>query len=88
MVNELSPKKTGFALGAFLGLWHFVWSLLIATGFAQGLLNFVLRLHSLNNPYQVTGFSAIKSVALIVVTSLVGFVFGFVFAKVWNAVHN
>ena len=88
MVNELSPKKTGLALGAFFGLWHLAWSLLIAIGFAEALLNFIYRLHSLNNPYQVGSFSLTRSVALIVVTSLVGFVFGFFFSKVWNAVHK
>ncbi len=84
----LNTKKTGLALGAFVGLGHLVWSILVFLGWGQGFLNFIFGLHSLTTPVTVVGFDLMRSVWLVVVTSIVGYVFGFVFAYIWNKVHK
>jgi hypothetical protein len=84
----LNKNKTGLALGSLFGLLHLVWSVLVYFGWGQSLLNFIFTLHSLTTPVTVIGFDIMRSVGLIIVTSVVGYVFGYVFASIWNKVHK
>ena len=84
----MSAKKTGLVLGSFLGLWHLVWSVLVALGWAQPLLDFIYNMHSLNNPFMVMPFNLGRSVGLIVITFFVGYVVGSVLAMLWNKFHK
>lgn len=81
---KLNPHKTALVVGAFAGLWHFVWGLLVAGGLTSQILDFVYGIHFLNNPFTVSAFDATKWVTLIVVTAVLGYVFGYVFALLWN----
>jgi hypothetical protein len=87
-MQELNKNKTGLILGAFLGFWHFAWSLLVATGVAQTILDFIYYLHFLNNPFQVSVFDIRTAALLIVITSAVGYVFGWLLAFLWNIFHK
>jgi len=87
-MKPLNPGKTGFAVAAFYGLWHFVWSVCVATGIAQALINFVFWLHFLNSPFTVASFHWSTALLLILVTSFIGFFIGFVFALLWNWLHR
>lgn len=84
----MSPKKVALVLGSFTGLIHLVWGVLIALGFAQPLMDFIYRMHSLNNPFTFTSFSLMRSVSLVIITFLVGYVWGYIFATLWNKVHR
>ena len=84
----MNKNKTGLVLGLIMGLWHLLWSLLVAVGVAQLLLNFVLQIHFLNNPFVVAPFGIKRAVTLIVVTSLIGYIVGWVFAWFWNRFHK
>lgn len=81
---KLNPKKTALSVGVFAGLWHFVWGLFVAFGLAQVLLDFIYGIHFLNNPFIVQPFNIVRWVTLIVVTGVIGYIFGYVFALVWN----
>jgi hypothetical protein len=81
---RLHPLRTGIAFGAFLGLWHALWSGLVATGAAQAVLDFVLRIHFLQLDVRLAPFDAGLAALLVGVTASVGFVFGLVFAALWN----
>ena len=85
---KLNPSKVALTFGALLGGWHLVWSILVALGLAQGLLDFIFGLHMIANTYQVTGFDITKAGMLVVITLLVGYGVGYVFANVWNKVHE
>ena len=85
-MKKLSEHQTGLVLGAFFGLMHAVWALVVFLGFAQTWLDFVLGLHFLENPFVVSSFDMQKAVMLVAVTAGVGYIAGFVFAKVWNLV--
>jgi hypothetical protein len=87
MIN-LNPHKTGLVVGATLGLWHLVWSILVAAGLAQMLLDFVLQLHMIHLTLQVGPFDLVTAVGLVVVTSAIGYLVGFVLASIWNYVHQ
>ena len=87
-MQELSKNKAGLILGSFLGLWHLTWSLLVATGAAQTLLDWIYYLHFLNNPFHVAGFSIGTAALLIVITSVLGYIFGWLLAFLWNVFHK
>ncbi|HEY4508975.1 MAG TPA: hypothetical protein VJC13_01680 [Candidatus Paceibacterota bacterium] len=75
-------------LGAFAGLVHLVWEVMIALGWAQGYLDFVLSMHSLNNPYTVQAFNLGRGIMLVVIACVMGYVVGSVFAVIYNRVHK
>ena len=83
-MNRVNTHKFGLVLGTCAGLVHLVWSVLIALGLADKYLNFVLSMHSLNNPYVVAGFDLMRSVELVVITAIVGYIVGTVFGHIWN----
>ncbi len=85
-MKKLSEHQVGLTFGAFFGLAHAVWALVVYLGFAQTWLDFVLGLHFLENPFVVSAFDMQKAVMLVAVTAGVGYVTGLVFAKVWNLV--
>ncbi len=84
MKGKLHEHTAGLIVGAFLGLWHLAWALLVAGGFAQGLLDWIYMLHFLNNPYRVAAFDVTTAAILVVVTSVVGYVAGWVLARLCN----
>ncbi len=84
----MNPNKTGLALGGLMGLLHFVWGLFVAFGIAQILLDLIYSLHFLNNPFTVQSFNVVLWLTLIAVTTIVGYVFGYVFAIIWNKINK
>lgn len=83
-MRNLSPTKAGLSVGAVLGLWHFVWVALVASGWAKPVMDFVLHLHFIEIHYELAPFAARTAAMLVAITFAVGCVFGFVFAIVWN----
>ncbi len=87
-MNTLNNNKTGLAMGGLLALAHLGWSLLVMFGWAGWWINFVLGLHFLNNPFVISPFSAVTALGLIVVTGIVGYAVGWVFATMWNMMEK
>ncbi|MBI2196108.1 hypothetical protein HYU45_00665 [Candidatus Daviesbacteria bacterium] len=85
---KLNPGKVGLTVGAFAGLWHVVWGILVALGWASALQSWILDLHFLNNPFTIQPFDITKWVTLILVTAIIGYIFGFVFANLWNRIQK
>ncbi len=85
---KLNPGKTALAAGAFAGLWHVVWGILVVLGWASALQSWILDLHFLNNPFAVQSFDIVKWVTLIVVTAVLGYIFGYIFATIWNKINK
>jgi hypothetical protein len=84
----INPLKSGVTLGALLGGYHFCWSLLVALGWAQPLIDFVLWMHFIQPVFVIRPFSLPAAAALIVFTFIVGFVLAFLFAVLWNKLHR
>ena len=80
----INKNKAGLALGFFVSFMHLVWSILVALGIAQALLNFILKIHMISMPMTVGPFSLTKAIALIIVTFVVGYIFGWLVAFFWN----
>jgi hypothetical protein len=83
----LNPHKTGIVGAALLGGWHVVWSILVAAGAGQALIDFVLWAHMIHIAWTVGSFSAVAASTLIVLTSAFGYVTGYLAAWAWNRVN-
>jgi hypothetical protein len=87
-MSNLNPHKAGLALGGLIGLFHLAWSILVAAGMAQPLINWAFQLHMIVPPFTVASFSMMNAVVLVVITSIIGYVMGWVFASLWNRVNK
>lgn len=85
---HLNSHKVGFALGAFAGLVHLGWSVLVALNWAQPFIDFIFNLHMIYPLYTVGPFSLATALALVIMTSIIGFIFGSFFAMIWNRLHR
>jgi hypothetical protein len=84
----MNRNKVGLTLGAMAGLCHLVWALLVATGQGQPLMDWMFKMHFLNNPYTVGAFDAVNALLLVVMALVMGYIVGFVFTSVWDMVHK
>lgn len=85
MVN---PIKAGVIFGTLLGVWHLCWSLLVAFGWAQSVIDFVFWIHFIRPLYVIQPFSLPIAAVLIVATSVIGFVIAFLLGLLWNKLHR
>ena len=86
--TAVDPLKVGWVLGAVLGLWHLCWAALVASGFAQALLDFVFWMHFMKPAFIVGAFDPMVALVLVMVTTAIGFVIGVVLGALWNWVHR
>ena len=84
MDMKINKNKTGLAFGFLVSFMHLVWSILVALGFAQAYINFVLGLHMVNMPMTVMPFNLFKAIGLIAMTFVVGYLLGWLSAFFWN----
>ena len=83
-MNRLRAHSTGLALGILIGLWHAFWAALVWAGVAQSIMDFIFRLHMITPPYKVAAFDPGLALALILVTAIIGYLFGWIGAVIWN----
>jgi len=87
-MTHFNPPNVGLAVGLFLGAWHALWSILVATGLAQALIDLVLWLHFIRPVFVIDPFEPLRALLLVGFTTLVGFIIGYGLALVWNAIHR
>ena len=87
-MTRLNPAKTGIALGILIGGWHFLWSVLVALGWAQPILDFVFWAHMISQPFTVKPFDFSAAITLVILTTFIGYLFGLFFALIWNRAHG
>ena len=83
-MTRLRPHRFGLAIGSFLALWHAMWAMLVWTGAAQPLMDFIFALHMITPAYKIAAFHLPTALALICVTAVIGYFSGWVFGYVWN----
>lgn len=88
MNQHMNPAKTGLAVGVFFGGLHLVWSVLIALGWAQALVDFKLWMHMVSVPVVIKAFDLTTAIMLIIIATIVGYVVGYLYARIWNRVHR
>ncbi|OGL62691.1 hypothetical protein A3C09_02305 [Candidatus Uhrbacteria bacterium RIFCSPHIGHO2_02_FULL_47_44] len=87
-MSALNTQKTGLALGGLLGLIHLVWSVVVALGLGQSLVDWIMKIHMVEATHTVLPFALPSAITLIVLTTLVGYVVGYAFATIWNKVQK
>ena len=83
----MRPHRAGLVLAIFLGGWHLFWAALVAAGWAQPLINFVLWLHFIRPVYVVESFDVGIASLLVGITAGIGYALGWGFAVLWNKLH-
>ena len=83
-MRHINPLKAAVSVGLVVAIWHICWAALIAAGWAQAVLDFILKLHFLRLDYQLAPFALGTATLLVVITFAAGAFFGLVFACVWN----
>lgn len=83
-----SPNKVGFVVGALIGGWHLVWSILVLLNWAQPVIDFIFWAHMINPVYVIKPFDPVAAVTLIVITAATGYAFGYIGAVVWNRLRQ
>lgn len=83
-MRPINTVKTGLSTGAMLGLLHLMWASLVAAGWGQAVLDFVLRLHMIRFDFTVGPFVLVTAAGLVALTFSLGLLFGLVFALIWN----
>ena len=76
--------RMGVAFGCFVAALHLVWVLLVFTGLAQPLVNFIFWVHMLSVPVQVQPFDLGLAALVIGVTWCVAFAMGFMLSLIWS----
>jgi hypothetical protein len=84
----VSPHRLGLLLGTLLLVSHLVWATLVASGWAQTVMDFVFRIHFIKPAYAIASFDAVTALLLIAITASVGYVTGFVLAALWNGFNK
>jgi len=60
----------------------------VAAGWAQPVIDFVFWMHFIKPVYVIQPFNLGTATVLVVVTAVIGFVVGSVFAVLWNWFHK
>ena len=84
----INPNKVGLVFAAVMGSWHIVWSLLVLSGLAQRVIDFVFWIHMFRSIYVVKAFDPIAALSLVIVTSVLGYVTGYIAAAIWRYLHR
>jgi hypothetical protein len=88
MNKHLSVCKTGLVLATVAGGFHLGWSILVAPGWAQMVIDFVFWMHFIKPIYVIEPFEVARAGMLVAMTAGMGFLIGSAFALVWNALHK
>jgi hypothetical protein len=80
--------SAGFALGSLLGGLHLLWVLLVATGWAQPLMDYIFWLHYIRPVYVIEALDPLRGAGLVLLTTTIGYVVGCAFAFLWNHYHH
>ena len=83
-----NSNKVGVVVGALVAGWHLLWSLLVLIGCAQPIIDFIFWAHMIKPVYVVKPFDPVAAVTLMMITGVIGYVFGFIGAIIWNRLHQ
>ncbi|MCK9186269.1 hypothetical protein M0P48_02410 [Candidatus Gracilibacteria bacterium] len=84
MMNKI---RTGCAVGGFLALLHAIWAIMVVANWAKPSMDFIFKLHMMQNPLVMNQFDLLLSVYLVLFTAVFGFLVGWVFAFFHNWTH-
>jgi len=83
-MGHVDPNRLGIVAAVMLTAWHGIWLTLVASGQAQKVADFVLRLHAMRSDVVVEPFNAGAAGLLLLTTAVLGYVGGAAAASLWN----
>ncbi|HSX49128.1 MAG TPA: hypothetical protein VLE44_02620 [Candidatus Saccharimonadales bacterium] len=81
---KLNCGKTALVVGFFVSFMHLVWLVMVWSGLGQAYLDWILGLHQVSLNIRVLPFNLMNGVYLLIVTFIVGYLMGWMFAYIWN----
>lgn len=87
-MDQINPNRAGLVVGALMGGWHLLWSVLVALGVAQPLIDFIFWIHFIKPVYVIEPFAFGRAAMLVLVTAGIGYLTGLAFGMIWNRVHR
>lgn len=87
-MGTIRPHMAALIVAILLGGWHLLWSVLVAVGWAQPLIDFIFWLHFIRPVYVVERFNIGIALLLIGITATIGYAIGWSFAMLWNKLHK
>ena len=88
MEHQVSPSKTALTFAFLLGGFHLIWAILVALGWAQALMDFIFWAHMFSLSFVVKAFDATAALTLVIFTAVMGWIFGYFMAIIWNRLHR
>ncbi len=85
---KTQAHQFGLALGGTFGAVHLAWSVLVALGVAQSFMDFMFEMHMITPVYTSMPFSVSTAAGLVLVTTLLGYLMGFVLGIIWKEVQK
>jgi len=87
-MTRVSAHKLGLLLGTLLLASHTAWAILVASGWAQTVMDFVFRIHFIKPVYAIASFDAGTALLLVAITTGVGYVTGLLLGALWNGLNK
>lgn len=81
---QINRKQAGLSLGILFGLMHLTWLLALVTGWAELLMNLMMKYHFVSKTYQIGSFDLGIGIVGLVGAFLCGYLTGWIFAYIWN----
>ena len=86
--SGISANRAGLIGALMLGGWHLLWSLIVATGLAQPLMDFIFWLHFIRPVYVIETFEPMRAGALVLLTATLGYAIGWVLGMLRNCLRR
>jgi hypothetical protein len=86
-LEKLSTTMMGLVTGAMMGGLHLLWSLSVAAGWGQSILDFFFWMYFIKPIDLIEPFEPARAFTLVAISSTIGFVLGSVAARVWNRIR-
>lgn len=86
--RSIGVHNVGLSVALLFGGVHVAWALLVASGLAQTVLNFVFWLHFIGSGWVVESFEFGRAAGLVAMTSAIGYAVGAIFAIIWTNLHR
>lgn len=86
--SGVGVNRAGLVLGLLLGGFHLFWTMLVAVGWAQPVMDFIFWLHLIRPVYVVEAFDVLRAGGLVLLTGAIGYATGGAFALLWNRFHR
>jgi hypothetical protein len=84
----MHAHRAALIVAILLGGWHLAWSILVAVGWAQPLIDFIFWIHFIRPVYVIERFNPGIALLLIAVTASIGYAIGWSFAVLWNKLQK